>query len=579
MNMKSFFHIAGFLLLLVFLLPLPAMADAGDQAFENAKNAYQQLQSSTRDKLYRENWVRVVEGFEGLARSYPSHSRADDALYLGAKASEGLYAISRRAEDARQAVALYDRLAAGYPQSNLADDACYLAGLVLEKHLSNRPEAYMRYKRAADNHPRGDMTSLCRDAERRLRRYMPAEAAGVSVAVPAVSTSSSGAVKVSQVRHWSSPDYTRVVIETTGPAGYAANLLQGNKKAGQPPRLYVDVKGGTLGTGVPATQKVGDGLLREIRVGRPARDQVRVVLDLETYGDYKVFTLENPQRIVIDVSGKRTATLEAAIPELHAPVAGTGDAIGKVLAKTPKEKKPEVAVPAASVNGRLRRIVVDAGHGGKDPGAIGPSGVMEKDVTLAMARRLAERLEKELGCQVVLTRDKDIYLPLEERTAIANRVGADLFISIHANASTNRNATGVETYYLNFSKNDKAAAVAARENGTSLKQVSDLELILFDLMANAKINESSRLAAEIQKAMVDHLGRHYPDVKNHGVRQGPFYVLLGANMPSVLVETAFISNKMEESRLNSDKYQDHAATAIVRAVRNYAHDSRTVATK
>jgi N-acetylmuramoyl-L-alanine amidase len=270
MNMKSFFHIAGFLLLLVFLLPLPAMADAGDQAFENAKNAYQQLQSSTRDKLYRENWVRVVEGFEGLARSYPSHSRADDALYLGAKASEGLYAISRRAEDARQAVALYDRLAAGYPQSNLADDACYLAGLVLEKHLSNRPEAYMRYKRAADNHPRGDMTSLCRDAEKRLRRYMPAEAAGVSVAVPAVSRPSSGAVKVSQVRHWSSPDYTRVVIETTGPAGYAANLLQGNKKAGQPPRLYVDVKGGTLGTGVPATRRLAmDCCARFVSAGRP----------------------------------------------------------------------------------------------------------------------------------------------------------------------------------------------------------------------------------------------------------------------------------------------------------------------
>ncbi len=162
-------------------------------------------------------------------------------------------------------------------------------------------------------------------------------------------------------------------------------------------------------------------------------------------------------------------------------------------------------------------------------------------MTLKLAKELAKELTRQIGCEVILTRSKDVYLPLEERTAIANKVGADLFISLHANANKSREAYGIETYYLNFSKNDKAAAVAARENGTSLKQVSDLELILFDLMANAKINESSRLATEIQESLVQRISKKYSDVRDLGVRQGPFYVLLGATMPSVLVETAFIS--------------------------------------
>ena len=153
----------------------------------------------------------------------------------------------------------------------------------------------------------------------------------------------------------------------------------------------------------------------------------------------------------------------------------------------------------------------------------------------------------------------------------------DRFISLHANASPSRKAYGIETYYLNFSKNDKAAALAARENGTSLKEVGDLELILFDLMANAKINESSRLAAEIQNSLVNVLSKNYSKVKDLGVRQGPFYVLLGATMPSVLVETAFISNKMEESRLLSDKYRDRTVAAISQGVRNYTRSLKMMA--
>ncbi len=245
------------------------------------------------------------------------------------------------------------------------------------------------------------------------------------------------------------------------------------------------------------------------------------------------------------------------------------DSIADILNQVPS-KQPTLHVPQQSKQDGLRLIVVDAGHGGRDPGAIGPNRVMEKTVTLQLAKKLAEKLRAELGVKVLLTRSDDRFLELKERTAYANRVEADLFISLHANASLSSRTYGLETYFLNLSKNNQAAEVAARENGTSLEDVSNLEAILFDLMANAKINESSRLAAEVQQAMVAGLRPHFNRIKDLGVRQGPFHVLLGATMPSVLVEVAFISNSREEKRLTNKKYQEKVAQSIVAGVKSFA---------
>jgi N-acetylmuramoyl-L-alanine amidase len=213
--------------------------------------------------------------------------------------------------------------------------------------------------------------------------------------------------------------------------------------------------------------------------------------------------------------------------------------------------------------------VVDPGHGGHDPGAVGPSGIQEKDVVLAIGLKLRDLFKEELGVDVVMTRSTDVFIPLEERTAIANKVGADLFLSVHANAAPNRSAAGIETYYLNLAKTDKVAQLAAKENGTSLDKVSVLQAILFDLMANYKLNDSAHLADEVQKSLHKKIRVSYRDVKNLGVKQGPFYVLVGASMPSILVETAFLSNSTEESRLKDAAYQDMTANGILEGVRNY----------
>ena len=218
---------------------------------------------------------------------------------------------------------------------------------------------------------------------------------------------------------------------------------------------------------------------------------------------------------------------------------------------------------------------MDAGHGGRDPGAIGPTGLKEKTVTLKLARMVAEKLKTRLGCQIYLTRNSDKYVGLTRRTAIANSKKADIFISIHVNAAKNRKLRGIETYFLNFALDDDAMRVAARENATSRKRIGELKNILNDIMKNTKVNESSHLAREVQNALVKNMRGKYGTIADLGVKQAPFFVLIGARMPSILVEVSFISNPVEERRLKSNRYLDRIADGIVNGVVAYAEGITT----
>jgi len=194
-------------------------------------------------------------------------------------------------------------------------------------------------------------------------------------------------------------------------------------------------------------------------------------------------------------------------------------------------------------------------------------------VVLDIGKKLAEKVRKELGCEVVMTRRGDQHLTLEERTAIANTENADLFISIHTNSARDRRAYGIETYFLNLATDDESIRVAAMENATSTKNISDLQTILNDLMQNAKVNESSRLAVHVQEALYNHMKTNYSSIKNKGVKQAPFYVLLGAQMPSILIETSFISNSRECKRLTDPKYQDQLTDAVIKGIRSYIKET------
>jgi N-acetylmuramoyl-L-alanine amidase len=396
---------------------------------------------------------------------------------------------------------------------------------------------------------------------------LPALAASKKVKKAAFSDQSSATARplavLSEVKHWSNPDYTRISLELDHDVAWEAHEL-GKGGSGSSGRIYIDINRTKLGKGVRDIT-IGDGLLKGARVGQYKPDVVRVVLDTENIKDYKVFPLSEPARLVIDVRGERhteIARLEESITARQEQPAEAKHEVPPIVEKKAKPQKKAVIA-------RIRRIVVDPGHGGHDSGAVGPSGIKEKDVVLSIGLKLRELLKDELGLDVVMTRSSDVFIPLEERTAIANKVNADLFVSIHANAALNRSASGIETYYLNLAKTEKAAQLAAKENGTSLEKVSVLQAILFDLMANYKLNDSAHLAEEVQKSLTNKIRSSHADVKNLGVKQGPFYVLVGATMPSILVETAFLSNPQEETRLKDPAYQEQTALGILEGIRTY----------
>lgn len=216
-----------------------------------------------------------------------------------------------------------------------------------------------------------------------------------------------------------------------------------------------------------------------------------------------------------------------------------------------------------------RRIVIDAGHGGHDPGSIGRNGLQEKDLVLDVALRLSRLVKSQLGAEVVMTRDTDAFIPLEERTAIANAKGADLFLSVHANSSRSPKARGIETYFLNFAVDPHAEEVAARENAISAATMKDLQGLVKAITLNSKIDESRDFASSIQESMIEHLRPGYPDMQNRGVRTAPFYVLIGANMPSILAEIAFVSNPEEEKLLKSQDRRQQIAQSLFEGVRKY----------
>jgi N-acetylmuramoyl-L-alanine amidase len=266
---------------------------------------------------------------------------------------------------------------------------------------------------------------------------------------------------------------------------------------------------------------------------------------------------------------RRAATLVLEGPALPRPSPTPAPQASPTPPAPPRANRAGSYSLARQLGLGARRIAIDAGHGGHDPGSIGPRGLQEKDLVLDVALRVARLVEETLGAEVVLTRPNDVFVPLEERTAIANARGADLFLSIHANSSRNRAARGIETYFLNFARNPHAEEVAARENAISEATLKDLQNLVKAIALNSKIDESRDFASSIQEALVGKLKAEYPTVVDRGVHTAPFYVLIGANMPSILAEIAFISHPQEERLLRTPEYRDRIARSLLAGVKDY----------
>jgi N-acetylmuramoyl-L-alanine amidase len=639
----------------------------GDQYAAAAVNAVAELLAEQGRGSHDPKSLKDAVGqYEFLRKQYPGSSLRVGALLAEAQIYEN---DLRDAEGARTQYAL---LVKQYPKSELAEEA--RAGLASLKRGDQSSVAASENHRQQDRGTKttkaieqaavsgrsvdtGSFAPMPVTKRKTLARTVVDTPAPAATPVKETATSSQeeagpthvaqtsrrrhGLALVTGIRHWSTPNYTRVAIDLGDDVTYQAARVP------NPDRIYFDLHGTRL-----APELVGksftvtdDGFLKRVRAAQFTNDMTRVVLDVNHVTEYSAFLLPNPYRLIIDIHGgsaEQAAPTEVARATSAAPetavitkattarpvpntveaktsslveVASLSDQPGRVEATRRPTSQPISAVVTGADSGvaesrlndiatrrtkrsradvmgavparaavptadgetslvralglKIGRIVIDAGHGGHDSGTLGYGGIEEKDVVLDVALRLGKLLHERLGAQIIYTRSDDTFIPLETRTAIANKAQADLFLSIHANSSRDESARGVETYYLNFTTQLDALEVAARENAVSDQSIHQLSDLVKKIALKDKIAESREFATDVQESLYSGLERGNPGLKNRGVKKAPFVVLIGANMPSILAEISFVTNPNDARELEEPAYRERVAESLYRGVARY----------
>jgi N-acetylmuramoyl-L-alanine amidase len=558
----------------------------------------------------------VVHAYEAIVAQYPASGYSDNALWQAAHLALDAFWRFGQVQDKETFVRLLQKLVVSYPTSKLAKQVPD----ELRRPVDAAPRA-MAAAPAASADPRG-VARPAQDEPEPGRRVSPS---GRAAPLPQTSLAT-----IREIRRAVLPDAVRVTIELDAEVTFHDERIPDpwrvflDLPGTRPAPSLLDQ---TLRFESDAD------IVRQVRIGRHPNNTTRVVLDAAGVTSYSVYPLYNPYRLVIDcVRGKpavpvaavlntrrfavwlRSAprvtpqhgviiasarsALVAPLEPVHATTDlsrrsaehATGEGARADLSRQSAERataervtaelprSTTVEPPAQNVAGGLSiarqlglgvsRIVIDPGHGGHDPGAKG-KGVTEAELVLDVALRLEKLLQKVPGVEVILTRRTDEFIALQERTAVANREGADLFLSIHANASTSLQAHGIETYFLNFANNQSAAAVAARENATSAQAMGALPDFVKAIALHNKLDESRDFATQVQRSMMERLKTSNRTLRDLGVKQAPFVVLIGAVMPSVLAEVSFVTNPQEAKLLKGNVYRQRIAEALLNAIRKY----------
>jgi len=549
--MKSRLTVITLLVAASFCLPaVEAAAQSAQLLYTRALAKERTLRDGARKPTLKQLRAAVAS-YDALVRRYPRSGYADNALWQAGNLSLLAFDEFRQPADRKTGLRLLGLLRSQYPSSSLVASA---ASIVKQ-----------REKAAAAPPPPAP-------APAPAARTTPAAASSNARQPDTAPAPVARAVAIRGVKRTDLPEGVRITLEMDGEAAFHGERIE------NPRRVFFDLKNATAtGALQDATLTYQDDLVREVRFGRHP-DATRVVMDMEGAESYSVFTLYEPFRLVVDF--KRDASAAPAVPAAG-PARPADPPAAKAATSAPEQPVaagPPPAAPSMNLDGSfslarqlglgVARIVIDAGHGGHDPGAKA-NGLTESELTLDIALRLQKLLLKQPGVDVVMTRATDVFIPLEERTKIANREDADLFLSIHANASRNVRARGVETYFLNFATNPEAEAVAARENAGSGQTMNKLPDILRAIALNNKINESRDFADIVQRSMVRRLSARNKALRDIGVKQAPFVVLIGAEMPSVLAEMSFVTNKQDAVLLKTGAYRQQIAEALLDAVLRY----------
>ncbi len=538
--------IAGLLLLLAISSSLYGHdRQAARTAYQKARQYHDQLLQTPKSNRTLQRYRQTIFLYRTVVDHDPTYGACDDALY----AVGGLYEeMAQRFENDRYrqlAIYYFEFVADQYPLTKHKGSALEQARLlkpkpVVEQDLAGQPGV---------EDIRGRQTDLA---------------------------------TVSEIRYWSSKDYTRVVIQLDREVEFQKHILS------NPDRIYFDLEDTRLRPELNGKiYPVNDLFIKQVRVAQNSPAKVRLVLDFEKINKHTVFALYDPFRIVIDTLGgvrpspaspstERTVRTQEAVISLET---GTDREIR--VSETP-------VTPASNLSGdrsltrvlglKVGRVAIDPGHGGVDTGTVGPSGLMEKDLVLAVSLQLKELLETRLATEVVLTRTTDKFVPLEERTAIANQLDADLFISVHANSSKSRKVSGVETFFLNLTSNAEEREVASRENASSQRNIRDLEDLLRQIAMGDYNEESSDLAHTVQHSLYTEVKNHRPILRDRGVKRAPFIVLINLNMPGILTEVGFLSNPADEEYFKEQEGRHQVAEALFRGIEQYLHSLGAVPT-
>lgn len=532
------------LVLAIGVLAFPALGapDPAEQAYQAARKSYYALKKDPKRRKFRDSWLTVAHRFEAVAKKNPRSPRAPDSLFTAAQLLSDLSRISLLAEDGTASMEDYRALLESYPRSSLADDAALaLARAHLER---DQPDAARKVLQRAAHLPKGDQTARLKA----LAASLPPETREAARKAPKGETIA---------RRETSTDARSSTTRdgSARPDSHAATV-SGVRQA-------------------PARTVETPEWLKQVTAPKAEPEDVASSGDDPADGDDESPEPPAPERPASSPAGtEHRRQVATTAPSSR----GQADA-GAILALAPptqvrerlraiKKRAPSEVTLAEQLGLKFRRVVVDPGHGGHDTGTIGADGTREKDVALAIARKLRTVLTEQ-GLEVVLTRETDRFVRLEERARLANVARGDLFISIHCNSLPQRQIRGIETYTLNLASDRYAIRLAARENATSEKGMSDLQFLLADLATRANTEESVRLATQVQSGLVSSLRSKDAKLRDLGTKEALFYVLLGTKMPAILVETGFLSNAEEEKRLDSPGYQEDVARAIAAGVQGF----------
>lgn len=606
---------------------------ASIEAYARAEALQRRLETKPVRERTRGDYERALDAFRVVYHGDPGSPDAPRSIAAVADllASEGrCFHDARLSHDA---IAQWEFLRTQYPASPLRQRALLQQAEIERQDLHDRADAKKIYRSFLTHYPhdalaeearaglRGEksprIVSDSRTTARETRPLFPAPAYTNPVpatkvhlaqhpASTAASVGKNPVATIQGVRYWAVQSATRLAVDMSGPVPFHAYLAQGGR---QITLVFFGARPAeTLLLHPIAVQR--DANLRSARVSALTADQTELMLELSHPASFSSFTLSNPDRLILDLHAAQPSDLSAIAaryaprrPTVAEPDASSSDSqmLHKAVVRKPKNSlvtSPEsnrASIPIQHVapgvlsepsltagpmmDGqpsmtrvlglRIRRIVIDAGHGGHDSGTLGPNGLEEKDVALDVALRLGHLLQQRLGADVIYTRRTDKFVPLEERTAIANRARADLFISIHANSSSDPDARGVETYFLNFTASPDALAVAARENAVSNRSVHELSGLVRKITLSDKIDESREFAGDVQQSLYSGLAPGNAGMKNRGVKQAPFVVLIGAHMPSILAEISFLTNPRDARELSRPAYRERLAEALYRGVARY----------